>query len=299
MNHYIYYSYEEKGRGYIGSRSCLCDPKDDNYFGSFKDKTFKPTKKIILAVCDSKQERYEMEYFYQKMHNVVENPHFANRAFQTTTGFSRLGLANSPESRKKMSESRRNRPSGMKGKKHSEETKKRIATSLRGVPCPSRAVKWTEERRKKQSESQKGRKGIKHPPETVQKIREKLSKEITIKNLKTGKIETFSSQVEAAKFLNVRQGAIACLFTGRSSRIHEWALSDKEGNLKDENVSLERRTKPVRIMNIKTGEILEFKSRKAAAEALNVWSSTICKIMQGRELVGHVKAPEPDLIDSQ
>ena len=48
-NHYTYYSYEEWGRGYFGSRSCDCLPEEDiNYFGSFKDKNFKPTQKIIL-----------------------------------------------------------------------------------------------------------------------------------------------------------------------------------------------------------------------------------------------------------
>ncbi len=48
-NHYVYYSYEEWGRGYIGSRTCKCHAKDDvKYFGSFLDKTFNPTQKIIL-----------------------------------------------------------------------------------------------------------------------------------------------------------------------------------------------------------------------------------------------------------
>ena len=47
--HYTYYSYEEWGRGYFGSRTCRCLPKEDvKYFGSFGDKTFKPTQKIIL-----------------------------------------------------------------------------------------------------------------------------------------------------------------------------------------------------------------------------------------------------------
>jgi len=47
--HYTYYSYEEWGRGYFGSRSCECLPEEDfKYLGSFKDKTFKPTQKIIL-----------------------------------------------------------------------------------------------------------------------------------------------------------------------------------------------------------------------------------------------------------
>ena len=47
--HYVYYSYEEYGKGYIGSRTCDCSPeKDIKYFGSFSDNNFKPIKKIIL-----------------------------------------------------------------------------------------------------------------------------------------------------------------------------------------------------------------------------------------------------------
>jgi hypothetical protein len=42
MHFYVYYSYEEYGRGYIGQRQCKCLPeKDVNYFGSFHDKTSK------------------------------------------------------------------------------------------------------------------------------------------------------------------------------------------------------------------------------------------------------------------
>lgn len=45
---YVYYSYEEFGRGYIGKRECKCLPEEDiKYFGSYKDKSFRPTKKII------------------------------------------------------------------------------------------------------------------------------------------------------------------------------------------------------------------------------------------------------------
>lgn len=296
--HYVYYSYEEGGRGYIGSRTSRCAPKDDHYFGSYKDKTFKPTAKVILAVCSTKEERYQLEYFYQKMHNVVENPHFANRAFQTVTGFSRLGLANSEESRKKMRASRRNRPSGMKGKKHSEETKRRISNSLKGVPCPQRAVKWTEERKQAHSKRLTGKKGVRHKPETIEIIRQKLSKEIVVKSLKTGEIRRFKSQVEAAKGLNTRQGAIALLYGGKNKRLHEWVLCDANGNQVFKEASLEKRSKKVRIMNVETQEIFEYKSIKAAAEALGVWPSTVSKIMKGRKLVGYVKAPDKDSQDS-
>lgn len=87
--HYVYYSYEEYGRGYIGSRSCKCPPEDDvRYLGSSKDKTFKPTQKIILkSDYSTREEAYVDEIVLQKYYKVVENPHFANKAYQTSTKF--------------------------------------------------------------------------------------------------------------------------------------------------------------------------------------------------------------------
>ena len=87
--HYVYYSYEEYGRGYIGSRGCKCLPEQDiKYFGSFKDKTFKPTQKIILNDnYATREEAYADEIILQENYKVVENPHFANRAYQTSTSF--------------------------------------------------------------------------------------------------------------------------------------------------------------------------------------------------------------------
>ena len=87
--YYTYYSYEEWGRGYFGSRGCKCLPEDDTkYFGSFKDKTFKPTQKIILKDdYASREEAYADEIILQEYYKVVENPHFANKAYQTATKF--------------------------------------------------------------------------------------------------------------------------------------------------------------------------------------------------------------------
>jgi len=87
--HYTYYSYEEYGRGYIGSRTCKCLPKEDvEYFGSFADKTFKPTQKIILK--DDYAIREDADIDEVLLHDYFEvdiNPHFANRARQTSTKF--------------------------------------------------------------------------------------------------------------------------------------------------------------------------------------------------------------------
>lgn len=87
--HYVYYSYEEYSRGYIGSRTCKCLPEEDiNYFGSFKDKAFKPTQKIILkSDYATREEAYVDEIILQHYYKVVENQHFVNRAYQTSTKF--------------------------------------------------------------------------------------------------------------------------------------------------------------------------------------------------------------------
>ena len=78
---YVYYSYEEFGRGYIGSRGCKCLPEDDSkYYGSFHDKTFNPTQKIILGVYESRKDAYEAEILLHEFYDVARNPHFANRS---------------------------------------------------------------------------------------------------------------------------------------------------------------------------------------------------------------------------
>ena len=87
--HYTYYSYEEYGRGYFGSRTCRCLPEEDvKYFGSFHDRTFNPTQKIILkSDYNTREEAYIDEIILQQYYKVAENPHFANRAYQTSTKF--------------------------------------------------------------------------------------------------------------------------------------------------------------------------------------------------------------------
>lgn len=103
MNYYVYYSYEEWGRGYIGSKpsGCTCAPEDDPYLGSFKDKTFKPTRKIILEVYDNPEDCIAAEVLLHSFFEVDINPHFANLARQTSTGF--VSLVKTKEHKKKIS----------------------------------------------------------------------------------------------------------------------------------------------------------------------------------------------------
>lgn len=80
---YVYYSYEPWGRGYIGKRECWCLPQQDiKYYGSFTDKTFKPTEKIILEIFNTRKGAYEAEAKLHKFYDVKNNPHFANKTNQ-------------------------------------------------------------------------------------------------------------------------------------------------------------------------------------------------------------------------
>ena len=85
---YVYYSYEQWGRGYIGKRKSFCHPQDDvTYLGSFSDKSFSPTHKIILQTFDSEEAALEAEILLHNFFEVDINPHFANRAKQTSGAF--------------------------------------------------------------------------------------------------------------------------------------------------------------------------------------------------------------------
>jgi hypothetical protein len=102
--HYTYYSYEEWGRGYIGCRSCNCLPEQDiNYFGSFHDKTFNPTQKVIIETFKTRKDAIRAEIKLHNFYDIALNSHFANRAKQTSTKFTREGAVTSQETKEKMS----------------------------------------------------------------------------------------------------------------------------------------------------------------------------------------------------
>ena len=175
--HYTYFSYEEWGRGYIGRRSSKCLPEDDTqYFGSFSDKTFKPTQKIILQTYKTQEEAVEAEVVLHDFYEVDVNPYFANRARQTSKKFY---LAKHSEDTKKKLKSR---SKFWLGKTRSEETKKKISAALKGDKNPNsgKAIKpflgktHSEEARQKMSKAAKKRKPVSE--ETRQKMSEAKKK---------------------------------------------------------------------------------------------------------------------------
>jgi hypothetical protein len=154
--HYTYYSYEEWGRGYIGCRSCDCLPEEDvNYLGSFYDKTFNPTQKIILETFKTRKDAIRAEIEMHNFYDIAANPHFANKAKQTSTRFTQAGLSPSEETRKKLSKA-------VKGIKRSEETRKKISRYQRNKSL-------SEETREKLRQANIGKK---LSPETIRKREE-------------------------------------------------------------------------------------------------------------------------------
>jgi hypothetical protein len=178
-HHYVYFSYEEWGRGYIGSRSCRCLPEEDTqYFGSFRDKTFRPKEKIILQTFETREDALQAEVILHDFYEVHINPHFANKAKQTSKKFYcnqspmlgktgekhfRFGKSLSLDHRKNLSKSKIGKP-GMKGERHpmygrshSEETKEKMRISRVGKkPCLGH--KHSEETKQKLSENSRGKK---------------------------------------------------------------------------------------------------------------------------------------------
>jgi len=149
MNHYVYYSYEDWGRGYIGIRQCECNICEDDYFGSYYDKTFNPTNKIILMECNTREEALAAEVILHNFYDVKNNPHFVNQANQTSSKFDydNTGMPMSEETRKKISEAKKGH---LKDKKQSpEQIAKRMESRRNGGG-------WNKETGKKISQSLKG-----------------------------------------------------------------------------------------------------------------------------------------------
>lgn len=92
MFYYTYYSYEPYGRGYIGSRGSSVEPSEDPYMGSYTDKTFSPTEKIVLSTHSTREEAHLAEIQLHEFFSVGENPHFSNKVKSTRVGLCSYGM---------------------------------------------------------------------------------------------------------------------------------------------------------------------------------------------------------------
>ena len=198
--HYVYYSYEEFGRGYIGCRTCECLPEEDDYLGSYHDETFNPSNKIILETFSTRKEALQAEVDLHKFYQVDKNPHFANKARQKTTGFyySSKGVVRTEEYKKKMSErlkgreiksewiekAKQNRRSfegennPFYGKEHSQETKEllkqRTTETWKNQTHPWIGRKHSEETKQKFRENNKGENNPNYGKVTPKEVRNKI-----------------------------------------------------------------------------------------------------------------------------
>jgi hypothetical protein len=198
-HHYVYYSYEDFGRGYIGSRTCDCLPEEDKYFGSFYDRTFNPTNKIILEVFDTREEALDAEIKLHQFYDVARNSHFANQSKQTSTGFSAEGVVRSDEYKQKMSERLKGReikPEWIEktlqkrrsydgennpfyGKTHTDEVRKKITENMKKVyqeqGHPWLGRKHSEESKRKMSETRKGNLNHRYKTSPSEETKKKIS----------------------------------------------------------------------------------------------------------------------------
>lgn len=186
MHHYVYYSYEPWGRGYIGVRSCRHLPEEDiSYFGSYKDKKFRPTEKIILSVFKSREEALDAEISLHAFFEVNINDHFANRSKQLNRKFSTAGCTGPWKNRKQSPEHVRKHAEALRGRKLSEETKKKIGLKSKGNTHRA-GHRLTEEQKE---HLRKVNTGKKHSKESIEKIRK----------AKTGKILSEETKIKISE----------------------------------------------------------------------------------------------------
>jgi hypothetical protein len=187
MFHTVYNSFESKpsGRDYIGKHSS--DNPYDEYKGSFKERSFDPNCKIVLGYSKTVEGAIWLEMQWQRVFRVAEDPQFANRAYQTSVGFSfswgggenhpMYGKKHSEEAIQKMREAKsgekhplygktgENHPTH--GKRHSEEAIQKIREARIGKTLSEETIQKIRE----------ANLGKTHSEETIQKMREANSGE--------------------------------------------------------------------------------------------------------------------------
>lgn len=199
MNHYVYYSYEEWGRGYIGVRSCKCSPNEDNqYMGSFYDKTFKPNQKIIIGTFTTREDALNAEITLHRYYQVDINPHFANKAKQTSTKFVSCG-PRSEEFKRKISIAK-------KGKKLTPEHIQKVSLA-RSKKLKGR--KFSEQHKKNLSESLKGRKILNH---NFKGRLTQRSRKVVLRHVNTGIIYQFESISKASEATGIKRSNLYVMF---------------------------------------------------------------------------------------
>jgi group I intron endonuclease len=92
--HYTYWLEDEVGKSYIGSRTSIVYPSEDNYWGSsllVNEAIASGVKfnKKILAIWEDRESAISHEVLLHEIFDVAKNDLFYNRARQTSTKFIR------------------------------------------------------------------------------------------------------------------------------------------------------------------------------------------------------------------
>jgi hypothetical protein len=137
---------------YIGVRSCNCDPKEDNYWGSSRHipKDVKTThKKRILKVHTSRLDAVNHEIFLHDKYDVAVSKEFYNRSKQTSTKFDTTGIPHpcTEEARRKLSISN-------KGRKRTPEMVEAMRQRMLGTKQSSETCKKRSETARKNNKMQ-------------------------------------------------------------------------------------------------------------------------------------------------
>lgn len=123
---YVYCSFDEDLRFYIGSRLCpegVTPDQDTSYTGSFSYEGFEPVGKTILMVSEDHAICREFETFLQL--DLIRDKSCVNKAVFPLTGKAKLYPTKCPSVRRKLSELRKSKPLSPAQVKHLERVNAR------------------------------------------------------------------------------------------------------------------------------------------------------------------------------
>lgn len=155
MYYYTYISSDSK-KYYIGVRQSNIHPDNDNYYGSFYDKTFKPFKKTVLSYHYTREDSLVAEIYWHNLFNVHKNSLFVNQVKQTSTKFDydwtnkQFSKKHKENLSKAALKRYKNNDHPWKGRKHSKESREKMSESLKGINSPWFGRKHTKDTKEKQ-----------------------------------------------------------------------------------------------------------------------------------------------------
>lgn len=156
MYHYTYMIRSSNAMFYIGARSCAVLPEDDKYYGScdsftaWQKENNEALDKHIAGVFPSRALAIEHEIELHNFYDVAKNKLFWNKAKQTAVGFDTTGTTQSDELKLNKSIKTKGRPKTDEhkekirqahiGKVKSEQHRKALSESKKGKPSPLKGV---------------------------------------------------------------------------------------------------------------------------------------------------------------